>query len=217
MNLVNMRTSALVLATVTTMFMAGCSEESLTNNDANISYINALNEQATFYVKESTDSGSVYDSKYKTVTLMPGDFSDEIKHKWFGLVMSNFAVEDTNTRDEQKSFNEMLRDNRDYWVIAWLKNNDYKLSLLRKSASDNEGVYRIRVFANEELDILLDGSNDELFTTEVGKVSDYFTVEKCTGLVVGNNEIDLCSGDLGRSYLVFVDASGLVALVEERY
>jgi len=199
------------------MFMAGCSEESLTNNDANISYINALNEQATFYVKESTDSGSVYDNKYKTVTLMSGEFSDEIKHKWFGLVMSNFAVEDTNTRDEQKSYNELLRDNRDYWVIAWLKNNDYKLSLLRKSASDNEGVYRIRVFANEELDILLDGSNDELFTTEVGQVSDYFTVEKCTGLVVGNNEIDLCSGDLGRSYLAFVDASGLVALVEERY
>ncbi len=217
MKFLKSKISAMMLTAAAAIFITGCDSDATTNNDASISYINALDEQATFYVKKSSASTSVYHNKHKTVSLMRGDSSDEIRHKWFGLEMSRFAVEDTNSRDEQVSIKKLLKDDRDYWAIAWLNGRDYELSLLTKSSSDRNGLYRIRVFANEKLDIYLDGSSSKFLTTKVGDVSDYFSVEKCTGLVIEGNEIDLCSGDFGRSYLAVVDDDGLVTLVEERH
>ena len=78
--------SGLMLATAAIMFITGCTDESVTNNDATISYINTLDEQATFYVKKSTDSDSIYHNKHKIVSLMPGEYSDEIKHKWAACI-----------------------------------------------------------------------------------------------------------------------------------
>ncbi len=208
--------AGMILTTAATLFITGCDDDSITNNDATISYINALDEQATFYVKKSSVSASVYDNKHKTVSLMRGDSSDNIRHKWFGLEMSRFAAEDTNSRDEQVSIKELLKDDRDYWLVAWLNGRDYKLSLLRKSSSDRDGIYRVRIFANDKLDIYLDGSDSKFLTTKVGYVTDYFSVEKCSGLVIEDNEIDLCTGDFGRSYLAVVDDNGLISLVEER-
>lgn len=216
MNILKIKYSSIILTTAILLFITGCDGDALSKNDATISYINALDEQANFYVKKSSNSGSIYDCKHKAISLMRGENSDEIKHKWFGLEKSELAVENTNNRKEQINIKEVLKDDRNYWLIAWLDGSDHKLSLFKKSSSSRDNLYRVRVFANNKLDVYLDDSNNKLLTTEVGKVSNYFSVEKCTGLVVGDNNIDLCSGDFGRSYLAVVDDNGLITLVKEQ-
>lgn len=207
--------SAMLLITASIVSLSGCNDDAVSNNDATISYINGLDEEATFYIKKSSASSSVYHNKHKAVSLLSGDYSDEIRHKWFGLEMTQLAVEDTNARDEQVSIKQLLKDDRDYWLISWLNGRDYELSLLKKASSNRDGLYRVRVFANDKLDIYLDGSNSKFLTTKVGEVSDYFSVEKCTGLVIENNEIDLCTANFNHSYLAVVNDDGLITLVEE--
>lgn len=202
-------------AVITLFTLTGCNDDALTNNSATISYINALDKQATFYVKKGSDSSSVYSNKYKVTTLVQGDYSDEIKHKWFGIQDSRFAVEDTNSRDEQVSIDYRLKDDRNYWSIAWLKNDEYNLSLFKRAPSNRDGLYRIRIFANDKLDVYLGASTTKSLTTETGQVSNYLSLDKCTDLVIEGNEIDLCSGDFGHSYLLIVNADGLIAMAEE--
>jgi hypothetical protein len=210
---------SVALTAIVMLSVTGCNTDAITKNDSRISYINALDEQATFYAKKravvDNNSDSVYHSKYKVASLISGDYSDEIKHKWYLLDGSRFAVEDTNTRDKRVSIKKRLKDDRNYWLIAWLNAGDYELSLLRKSSSNRDGLYRVRVFANDSLAIYVDGSNSQLLTTKVGEVTDYFSVESCTGLIIEDNEIDLCTGDFNHSYLAVVDDSGLITLVEE--
>jgi hypothetical protein len=215
MKFINKKMVSMIL-TASMISLTGCNDDAITNNQATISYINALDEQATFYIKKSSASSSVYSNKHKVVSLMSGEASNEIRHEWFGFETSRLAVEDTNGRDEQESITELLKDDRDYWLIAWINGRDYKLSLLKKSSSDQDGLYRVRVFSNEKLDIYLDGNETKFLTTKVGEASNYFSVEKCTGLVIEDNEINLCTVDFNRSYLAVVDAKGLISLVEER-
>lgn len=207
---------ASIVLTPTALFaITGCNDDALTNNSATISYINALDKQATFYVKESSDSSSVYLNKHKVTTLIQGDYSDELRHKWFSIQESRFAVEDTNSRDEQMSIEYRLKDDRDYWSVAWLNNDEYNLSLFKRVSSDRDGLYRVRIFANDKLDVYLGENTTKLLTTETGQVSDFISLDKCTDLVIEGNAIDLCSGDFGHSYLLVVNANGLIAMAEE--
>ena len=200
---------------ISLLTLTGCNDDALSNNSATLSYINALEKQVSFYAKMSSDSKSVYDSKHRVATLVKGEHSDEIKHKWFSIQDSVIAVEDANSRDEQVSIRYRLKDDRNYWSVAWLKNDEYKLSLFRKASSNRDGLYRVRIFANDELDVYQGDNTVKLLTTKTGEVSDYLSLDKCTDLIIEDNTIDLCSGDFGHSYLLVVNSKGLIVMAEE--
>ncbi|MDU0353926.1 hypothetical protein RS130_08285 [Paraglaciecola aquimarina] len=195
--------------------LSACTEEALSNNDAEMSYINALDEQATFYIKKSSNDRDIYDSDYRTISLLSGEASYDIEHDWFSYEKSYIGVEDTNTRSEQVYISTNLRDKRSYWVVAWLDNRDYDISVFQKRKSNMADVIRVRIFANDRYAVFIDGSNASSFITDKGEVSDYFSVHNCSELSVENNNINLCSADFGLSYLAVVDEHGLVSLIEE--
>lgn len=199
----------------TSSIISGCNDEAITYNDSKISYINALDEQATFFIKENGASGDVYSNKHRVISLLKETASGEIKHTWFGFKQSEIAVEDTNTRSHYTSIKKTLRDKRNYWTIAWLDNNDYELSIFEKNTSNEDGVYRVRVFSDGQYPVYINGKTNREFVTKEGEVSDFFSVENCTELKIADNNIDLCKGDLGKSYLAVVDKDGLLSLTEE--
>ena len=205
-----------IIAAVVLLSITACGGEGVSNNYGDVAYINALNGQASFYVKKDSESASLFANKNKAVTLLRGSYSDPIRHKWFGYENSDFGVENTNNRDNQLSMEKSLRDSHDYWVIAWLEGNKTRLSLLKSTPSDRSDLYRVRIFANKELDVYVDGNQTKIFTTKVGDVSSFIDIKSCTGLVVGQNEIDLCKVDFGGSYLAVIDEEGLVSLVTEK-
>ncbi|XPF95022.1 hypothetical protein ACM9HF_03120 [Colwellia sp. RE-S-Sl-9] len=207
----------LVLASIlaTSSIISGCNDEAITYNDSKISYINALDEQATFFIKQDGASGKIYNNKHRVISLLKETASGEIKHTWFGFKQSQIAVEDTNTRSNYTSIKKTLRDKRNYWTVAWLDNNDYELSIFEKETSNMDGLYRVRVFSNGQYPIYINGNTTNTLFTKKGEVSDFFSVEKCTELKIANNNIDLCKGDFGKSYLAVVDENGLLSLTEE--
>lgn len=190
--------------------------ESLTNNDAEISYVNAVDQQLTFFAKNATSTKTVYNDEHDVVTLMTGEVSDEIKHKWLGLTKSEFGIENTNYRNERHSISEHLKNNHHYWLIAWQEVQEHQVTILEKSSSNSDGQYRVRVFANQRLDVYVDNNQNKTLTTDVGKISAWLTIAQCTGLTIGGNEIDLCqAGNMGKSYLAVVNQDGLISLAQE--
>ncbi len=212
-----------ILSVSIMLLLVGCGDdviedvaEAFTNNDAGISYINGVDEQVNFFAKNSTSTKSLYNDDYKVTSLMSKEKSNDIRHKWLGLTESQFAIENSNNRSERQSISKKLKNNQGYWLIAWQENYIHQLSLLQKSSSDHDGQYRVRIFSNQKLNVYINGSPKILLTTRVAEASDWLTVEHCRGLIVGDNEIDLCqTGNLGKSYLAVINQDGLISLAEE--
>ncbi|MBT8167504.1 hypothetical protein [Falsiruegeria litorea] len=192
---------------------SGCNtDESISYNDARISYINALDEQVSFYVKKDGESGNLYNDKHHTIMLMKYDHSDEIKHKWFGYQKSEFAVQDSNSKSSKAVIKKSLKDNEKYWLIAWLDSGHYKLSVVKKYPSSRDNVYRVRIFADSEYKVNVNDSFS--FTTSKGEVSSYLTVDNCSSMTLEDEVIDLCGKDSGYSYIAVVSGERLVSLVK---
>ena len=202
---------AIVLTSIT-----ACDDEAISKNDADVGYINALGDQANFYSKKASESSHLFDSGNRTVTLLQGASSEQLRHKWFGYEYTFFGVENANNRDNQVSMDRLLKDSHDYWAVAWLNGSKAKLSMIESVSSDQNDIYRVRIFANKELDVYVDDSLTKSLTTKVGEVSPFLDIRTCTGLVVGQNNIDLCQVDFGDSYLAVVNEVGLVSLVKEK-
>ena len=208
------KVSGILLTAAAVLFISGC-DDVTKKKEATISYINALDEQASFYVKKSSASGSIFNSEHLATTELRGDYSDGFKHKWTGVEKNQLAVENTNTREYRANMQLSLDNNYNYWLVAYLEKKEYKLSFFQKSSSNRADSYRVRVLANDKLDIYIDGITSKHLTTKTGQVTEYFSVEKCTGLVIEGNSIDLCTGDFGRSYLAVVNKDGLISLARE--
>lgn len=186
-------------------------------DDADIRFLNNTDLSMTFFIKNEVESGNVFDSKFEIATVNSQRFSDDIRYRWLKEnPVNQFASQDTNSRLIGQSLTANIRDNRDYWVVSWLLNNNYRLSLFERRQNDTEGEFQVRIFANQELQIDLNNQSSTSIFTQVGQVTPYYSIAQCGDLTVGGIAIDLCqTGEIGGSYLVVVDANGLVVVARE--
>lgn len=185
--------------------------------DANISYVNAIDDATTFYLKSRLYIKSVYDSDFEIIDLTTGSASRPITHKWSSLGhKSLFAIEDSNSGKNYADFTYSLDNNESYWAVAWLDNNTETISVFKKKPLDKNDVFKVRIFANATLDVVILGNDQNLPNTVLGEASDTYTLNGCADLYVGGKEIDLCAlGDFGKSYLVVVNKEGLINYTQE--
>lgn len=212
----------MVLAMAITLSACGGTSDKIidhidTNNSTNVSYINALAHNTTFYLKSSIYNASVYESRFRTVELMSADVSEVITHDWIdGANESVFAMENSITNGSRVSQNFDINKESDYWAIAWNEIDENKLSVFEKKTNNKADVYSVRLLATSEMSVKTFLSNDILATTESGVVTAFFEIEGCSDLMVGDNEIDLCSiGTVGQSYLAVVSIDGQIVVVQE--
>ena len=188
-----------------------------TNNSTNVSYINTLAHNTTFYLKSGIYNASVYESRFRTVELMSADVSEVIKYDWIdGANESVFAMENSITNGSRVSQRVDISKESGYWAIAWNDTDEKKLSVFEKKTNNKSDIYSVRLLTTSEMSVKTFLSNDILATTESGVVTASFEVEGCSDLMVGDNEIDLCSiGTVGQSYLAVVSIDGQIVVVQE--
>lgn len=182
-----------------------------------IGYINAVNAPTTFYAKSNLYARDVYNSDFKTVELLKHEVSRKIDHKWSSHGHKfEFAIEDTNSGANTANVKYSVQNQGKYWAIAWMDNNSEVLSIVEMKPSNQNDVFRVRVFANKALSVKILGSDTDFTETIAGEVSETYTLNNCADLYVGGNEIDLCQqGNLGQSYLAVVDSQGLISYSKE--
>jgi hypothetical protein len=128
--------------------------------------------------------------------------------------MVNFGVRDSINADKEDRMTTTLSKNDNLWVIAWEASGDRELSVVDKKQSNNADVFNVRLFANGNYVVSVDGNH--VLNTEKGKVTTYLKVANCAnGLKVADKAIDLCTGDFAKSYLLVVDNSGKRVMAEE--
>ena len=188
-----------------------------TNQSTNISYINALDNNTSFYLQSAIYNASVYESQFKTIELMSGEVSEVIPHDWIdGANESVFAIENSITNASRVSQDANITEQADYWVVAWSNVNESKLAVFEKKVSNTADMYSVRLLTTSEMSVKQSFSNDSLAITEPGVVTASFEIEGCADLMVGGNEIDLCSmGTAGQSYLAVVSEEGQIVVVQE--
>jgi len=151
------------------------------------------------------------------VELLSNEVSSAINHEWIdGAKQTELAYEDGNSGNNQKKITENLLDGKRYWSVAWQQNGDRELSLFEKKPTNESDKFKVRIFANAELDISIN-QQAAISATEMGEISASFAIEGCSDLQVGELPIDLCqSADFGRSYLVVIDnENGSVVIAQE--
>lgn len=186
------------------------------DKQATIGLVNAANERATFYAKARVLNRGTFDSENRVTDILQDNSADYIYKFNKTTEETRFGVRDAATQTKSATFDIDIDDQASYWLIAWLDGNAYRLTGFKKSAANQVGVFRVRVFANSALSIRLNGSNTVVATTEKGRVTTYFSVDNCaTGLRLGNNFINICNDVVfGKSYLAVID-DGVKAVVAE--
>jgi hypothetical protein len=188
-----------------------------TNRSTSVSYINALDDNTTFFLQSAIYTASVYESQFKTVELMSAEVSEEIQHDWInGANESVFAIENAITNDSRVSKNININEDASYWAIAWSNTDESELAVFEKKTNNKADMYSVRLLATSAMTVKDSFTNDSLATTQPGVVTASFEVSGCSDLVVGDNEIDLCAiGMVGNSYLAVVSIDGQVVVVQE--
>jgi hypothetical protein len=188
-----------------------------TNHSTRVSYINALDDNTTFFLQSAIYNASVYESQFKTIELMSAEVSEEIQHDWInGANESVFAIENSITNDSRVSQNIDINEDASYWAIAWSNTDESKLAVFKKKVSNTADMYSVRLLTTSEMTVKQSFSNDNLATTEPGIVTVSYEVAGCSDLLVGDSEIDLCSiGMVGKSYLAVVSIDGQIVVVQE--
>jgi hypothetical protein len=188
-----------------------------TNRSTSVSYINSLDNNTTFFLQSAIYSASVYESQFQTIELMSAQASEEIQHDWIkGANESVFAIENSMTNGSRVSQNININEDTSYWAVAWSNTGESKLAVFEKKANNKADMYSVRLLASSAMAVKNSYTNEDLTTTEPGIVTTSFEVEGCLDLLVGDNEIDLCSiGTVGNSYLAVVSIDGQVVVAQE--
>ncbi len=187
-------------------------------DDGDFRFINNTDLTMTFFIKNTLQSGNVFDSDYEIVTVNPQRLSNDVRYRWLKEnAVNQIASQDTNSRMIGQSLTASLRDKEDYWVVSWLLNqSNYRLSLFSRRQNDTAGEFQVRIFANQTLQIDLNDPSTASLVAEAGLVTPFYSIAQCDDLTVGDIAVDLCqAGEIGRSYLVIVDANGQVVIARE--
>lgn len=222
---------AVLCTTVMSIFLSACGgsdkydksvDELEQNRSSELVFVNTMDEMVTFYVKNSIKWNKIFDDNHKILDLVKNSSSEPNKYTWHddlknvNLNKSYFGVQDTNSKVNKAQVEFELKNGIDFFVVSWESSNEYKISVLEKKPSNTSDVFRIRVFTDSDMSIKINGSDEVVATAKKGEVSSAFTINNCyDSLQVGNNNIDLCQGDIGQSYLVVVDSNGKQLITQE--
>jgi len=219
-------TLGLVLTTSTLLF--GCGSEAakivgIDHAEADITYVNATDEMATFYLKrdktfDNDDEDKLFRDKYEVARDIPtNNASNRIEHEFPYIENGiHLGVRESVTQNRRKLISKHIKDGNDLWAIAWEDGNDFELTLMKRKRANRDGEYRVRVFSNTRLPVYINGSTNATTTTEKGKATNHLSIFNCAdSLTVGTFPIDLCSGDVGLTYIVVVDANGFRMMIQE--
>ncbi len=187
------------------------------DNQADIGFVNALDEQAIFYARAEVLNRDIFDREQIAAEVLgastsnyPLRFSEETEK-------NDFGVRDSATQSKSAVTEIKLKDKSSYWVIAWLDGTRYQLTRFFKSRADEAGVFKVRVFSTTAMAVKINGNEAIAATTEKGKVTTHFSIDDCaTGLNVGGNSIDFCNDAVfGNSYLAVVNSNGKIVVAQE--
>lgn len=187
------------------------------NRHAGITFINALDEMAAFYIKPKSISHSVFTEQYQAVEILSGEVSSPYSYQWHqSLEETKFGVRDSNSQSKSTTLKKEVNQDGNYWLLAWQDEDEYQLSLFAKSQQNNNN-YSVRIFANQAFPIYLNGEPSPVTVTEKGQVSASYQINDCaSGLVIGLYPVDFCQqANLGQSYLVVIDEQGNIITGQE--
>lgn len=198
----------------------------LTESQTSLTYVNATNDVVNFYLKrddmlDDNDQNTLFEANHQVFSDVALNASRTYLYTF--KVHQNavhLGLNDTNTLVKKGTNHVRLdfkyNETSSLWVVAWMMGSQFKLTYFGKEASNQEGVYKVRVFTDTAMPVSINGSKQVELTTEQGSATRALAISNCaTGLEVGGRNIDLCHADLGRSYLVIVDQMGLRSLLPE--
>ena len=222
------RQSLLVAAFSTSMLtlLSGCGGETIIDKidegEVDITFVNSLDDMSNFHLKRNdilrkSDVDNLFEDKYSIVSDVEKNSASTSYRYRYSLIENSIhvGVIDSLNLSLSAHTNHTLSNKHQYWAIAWHNGNDYAMTSIKKAPSNQSGVYKIRVFTHQDLSFTLNGvaQNNKI---QAGKVTDALSITQCAdGLIIGDNPIDLCSGDFGQSYLVIADTTGLRLLLPE--
>ncbi len=187
------------------------------DNQADVGFVNALDEQAIFYAKAKVLNRDIFDREQIAAEILEANASNYFLRFNETTEKNRFGVRDSATQTKSAITDIKLKDQAAYWVIAWLDGTTYQLTGFYKSRADEAGVFKVRVFSTTAANIKINGNEAIAATTEKGKITTHLSIDDCaTGLNVGGNSIDFCNDAVfGNSYLVVVDSNGKVVVAQE--
>ncbi|GAA0372707.1 hypothetical protein GCM10009092_41220 [Bowmanella denitrificans] len=217
-----MRVKQSALLLLAALGMGACSSDQVDkaiddrpkNRDTTITFVNALNDDAGFYLHPHAMFGDVFRDKYKAVDLLSEDYGSYLYGWNKDYAKTTFGVRNKNSNNKSRKLDAHLADGGRTWVVAWMNGSNYELSVFDKSPRNRADIISVRVLANADMDVAVDGKH--ISRVKSGKVSTHISVEQCNGtLSIANRAINLCQQEYGRSYLLVADSDGARVIVEE--
>jgi len=200
----------------------GAVDEAARVRQADIHLINTASESIDFFIRNEADTDTLFDSSNNVVSNNDKDVS-EYTFQWniSDSVKTQIGAWDTNSQTLQTQLDSVVMNDTDkLWGIAWLDegNGELMLTTLKRQASDLASKWRVRVLSPKDTQIT--NSNIDDLQTEgatKGVVTPYFTIDSCSSdLFIGAEAVDLCSLEIGKSYLLITDGDVLLVAAEEK-
>ncbi|GAB2918274.1 immunoglobulin domain-containing family protein [Rheinheimera gaetbuli] len=207
-----------------TSALTGCSgnsdelDEKLAHS-ASITLINSWSAMADLHVaKRKFDNG--YSGLFDTDNLVSQDVpvnnvGAPYKYSYKAINnIVNLGVRDSISRNQEERTTKTLSNGEKLWVIAWEDTSGKTLSVVTRKQHSKADTFNVRLFADANYAVSVDGNN--VLNTEKGKVTAYLEVNNCANsLKVADKAIDLCTAELGASYLLVVDRNGARVMATE--
>ena len=227
--LISTATQSIVATLITAgmlTLLTGCGGETIIDKidegEASITFVNSLDDMSNFHLKRNdilrkSDVDNLFSDKYSIVSDIEKNSTSTSYRYQYSLIENaiHVGVIDSLNLSQSAHTDQTLSNKGQYWAIAWHNGDDYAMTAFKKASSDQSGVYKIRVFTHQDMSFALNGvaQNENI---QAGKVTEAFSITNCAeGLMIGGNEIDLCNGDFGQSYLVIADENGLRLMLPE--
>ncbi len=206
---------SIALLTMSLLGLTACTDkidDSLDEGDkdesADVTVVNAIDDTISFYSKIDTIHRDVLDEDQYRFDILPLQ-AENYEFEWYDHNdgEGKFGIKEANSQVRTATSRVELKENREYWAIAWTDDSRYRLSVFEKKSPILTTNYRVRLFTDVDADIFIDQEETASFTTEQGVVSQSVSFSDCeNGLQVGDNIVDICNNSTeGGNYLVIMN------------
>ena len=224
MKKINVKT--MISATILSVLLVGCGGSTVDtlinvaekNKRSTFTFINATHEMASFYIQPKHISKSIYSSKHEVANISEGDISEPYTYQWNeNFSRSVFASIDSVSQTKKYQVNFTIENEKSYWGIAWLDNNEYSMSIVKLSSNPSSDGYAIRFFSMSGQDISVGDSTSPLVTAYKGEATSTFTFDNCADIeIINGNLANFCQiANAGESYIAIILANGEVIFAQE--
>lgn len=187
---------------------------------AELTFVNMLDEMATFYGKTKQMNRDVFDNRQQINSVSAGE-GESHKFKWGAGNQKKeeirLGVADTNTLSYRGFVDIELEDTLEYWTVAWKDNEIIQLSAFKRTPVVPTTHYNLRFFALKDLSISVEEGAHRAVTLTKGLTSDTLALDHCTNTVkVAGSYIDFCAeAEIGNSYLIIIGQDGQLYVGKE--